>query len=89
MLLPGAPAVTGSWRTTTFTQRRGYQEFEVGAEVPIWLPGESNALRGSAEAQGAQSEARVAAARLAVAGEVRNACWTWAAVAELRPRTPG
>ncbi|WP_426960362.1 TolC family protein [Muricoccus radiodurans] len=77
--LPGAPAVSGSWRTTTFTQRRGYQEFEVGAEVPIWLPGEARALRGTAEAQGVQLEARVRQARLTLAGEVRDAYWTWSA----------
>lgn len=76
-LLPGAPSVSPSWRTTTFTQRTGFQEFEVGAEVPVWLPGESRALRGSTDAQEAQLSARIAQARLRVAAEVRDAYWQW------------
>ncbi|MBY0265134.1 MAG: hypothetical protein K2W84_01895, partial [Burkholderiales bacterium] len=33
--LPAAPSILPSWRTTTFTQRTGFQEFEIGGEVPV------------------------------------------------------
>lgn len=75
-LLPGAPSISPSWRTTTLTGR-GAQEFELGGEVPLWLPGESRALRGNVEAQNAQLDARIAQARLQLAAEVRDAYWTW------------
>ncbi len=76
-LLPNAPSISPSWRTTNFTQRTGYQEYELGGELPIWLPGESRALSGSVEAQSAQLGARIAQARLQVAAEVRDAYWLW------------
>lgn len=77
-LLPSAPSISPSWRTTTFTQRTGFQEFEVGGELPVWLPGERGALRGNVDAQTVQLDARIAQARLSLAGEVRDAYWLWA-----------
>jgi len=76
-LLPSAPSISPSWRTTTFTQRIGFQEFELGGELPLWLPGETQALRGSVEAQNAQLDARIAQLRLLIAAEVRDAYWLW------------
>ena len=76
-ILPGAPSVAPSWRSTTFTQRTGYQEFELGGDLPVWLPGERGALRGSVAAQATQLDARIAQARLILAGEVRDAYWLW------------
>jgi outer membrane protein, heavy metal efflux system len=78
-LLPGAPSISPSWRTTTLTGRSGAQEYELGGELPLWLPGESRALRGSVEAQNAQLDARIAQARLQLAAEVRDAYWSWSA----------
>lgn len=77
-LLPGAPSISPSWRTTTITGR-GAQEYELGGELPLWLPGESRALRGSVEAQNAQLDSRIAQARLQLAAEVRDAYWSWRA----------
>lgn len=62
-LLPGAPSISPSWRTTTFTQRTGFQEFELGGELPLWLPGEARALRSSVEAQYAQLASRKSVCR--------------------------
>lgn len=76
-LLPGAPTLAPSWRTQVNPQRTGYQEFELGVDAPIWLPGESRALRGSVTAQEQQLDARLRQARIAVAGEVRDAYWAW------------
>lgn len=59
-------------------QRSGYQEFEVGVEAPIWLPGEARALRGTVTAQDQQLDARLRQARITLAGEVRDAYWAWA-----------
>lgn len=82
-LLPGAPTLAPSWRTQVNPQRTGYQEFELGIDAPIWLPGEARALRGSVTAQEQQLDARLRQARIAVAGEVRDAYWAWGvAVAE-------
>lgn len=76
-LLPSAPSVSSSWRATTFTPRTGFQEFELGGELPLWLPGEARALRGSVEAQNAQLDARIAQVRLQIAADVRDAYWLW------------
>lgn len=75
--LPGAPTIIPSWRTQVNPQRTGYQEFELGMDAPIWLPGEARALRGSVSAQELQLEARLRVARITVAGEVRDAYWSW------------
>ena len=77
-LLPGAPTFAPSWRTQVNPQRTGYQEFELGLDAPIWLPGESRALGGTVTAQEQQLEARLRQARIVVAGEVRDAYWGWA-----------
>ena len=76
-LLPAAPSISPSWRSTTITQRSGFQEFELTGELPLWLPGEARALRGSVEAQTVQLDARIAQIRLVIAGEVRDAYWLW------------
>ena len=76
-LLPGAPTLAPSWRTQINPQRTGYQEFEIGVEAPIWLPGESRAARGSVTAQEQQLDARLRQARITLAGEVRDAYWAW------------
>ncbi|MBC7433265.1 MAG: TolC family protein, partial [Rubritepida sp.] len=68
-----------SWRSTTITQRSGFQEFELTGELPLWLPGEARALRGSVEAQTVQLDARIAQIRLVIAGEVRDPYWLWLA----------
>lgn len=82
-LLPGAPTIAPSTRSQLNPSGTGYQEFEIGVDAPLWLPGEARALRGSVSAQEAQLVARLRQARIAVAGEVREAYWSWAlAVAE-------
>lgn len=75
--LPGAPTLAPAWRTQVNPQRSGYQELEISVDAPIWLPGESRALRGSVTAQEQQLEARLRQARIGVAGEVRDAYWAW------------
>ena len=76
--LPGAPTIAPSWRTQVNPGNTGYQEFELGGDVPLWLPGERRALGGSVTAQEAQLEARLRVARITLAGELREAYWAWA-----------
>jgi len=76
-LLPGAPSINPSWRTQVNPQSTGYQEFEIGIEAPLWLPGEARALRGSVTSQDAQLDARLRQARILVAGELRDTYWSW------------
>lgn len=77
-ILPGAPSVLGGARSGLGQEGTGYLQFEVGAQAPIWLPREARALRGLADAQGRSNEVRIARARLLLAGQVREAFWTWA-----------
>ncbi len=77
-LLPGPASMGLSYRTDAITQNRGFREYEGGLAVPIWLPGAARAQLGSADAQGDRLAAQILARRLALAGEVRDAYWTWA-----------
>ena len=45
-LLPGAPTLSPSWRTQVTPDRSGYQEFEIGIDAPVWLPGDARRCRG-------------------------------------------
>jgi cobalt-zinc-cadmium efflux system outer membrane protein len=76
-LLPGAPSINPSWSTQVNPRRTGYQEFEISVEAPLWLPGESRALRGSVSSQDMQLVARLRQARVLVAGELRDSYWNW------------
>lgn len=80
-LLPLAPSVGGGVRTGISSQNPGYLQLEAAATAPLWLPGESRALRGLAEAQGTSNAQQIARGRLLVAGQVRDAYWTWAVAA--------
>ncbi|WP_376094018.1 TolC family protein [Roseomonas sp. CCTCC AB2023176] len=80
-LLPGAPTLNGGVRSDAVAQNRGYLQLDAGASAPLWLPGESRALRGLADAQGASTDRSLARARLLLAGQVREAYWTWAIAA--------
>lgn len=90
-LTPGAPNVGLGYTTDRFTQNRGFREAELEVGVPVWLPGQSRAQRGLADAEGQRLAAQIAARRLAIAAEVRDAYWTWAAaeaaLAAARTRT--
>lgn len=77
-LTPGAPSVGLGYTSDRFTQNRGFKEAEVELGVPIWLPGQARAQRGLADAESRRLAAQIAARRLVVAGEVRDAYWAWA-----------
>lgn len=70
------PALLFGWRDDRWQSNFGNREAEVALAWPLWLPGQRDA-RGAA-AESAIELARLAeqAARLRIAGEVREAAWT-------------
>jgi cobalt-zinc-cadmium efflux system outer membrane protein len=60
--------------TDTSTER-GRNELEPGIAAPVWLPGQRDAARRVLERERVELDASMRAARLRVAGEVREALW--------------
>lgn len=76
-LTPGPPALGVGHFNDYVTCDNGYREYEVELGTPLWLPGEGTAIRRVTEAELVQLDAELAVARLAVAGEVREAYWRY------------
>ncbi len=74
-LFPESPAIGMAQRDDRFSRNRGLRERELELALPLWLPGQREARRLLAEQEGADSEAALVAARLALAGELRTAVW--------------
>ena len=74
-LFPGSPKLELSNLNDALVRNRGELETNVGVSVPLWLPGQKAARLGVAESEGKENQLGVAAARLAVAGELRAAIW--------------
>lgn len=70
------PAVELSHRTDRLHDSLGRTESEVGFAWPLLLPGQRSARQSAALAERAVAEATLAAAKLRLAGEVREAAWT-------------
>lgn len=74
---PAPPSLELGGRSDRLNQDRGARELEVGVALQLWLPGEQDRTRALAEAERGEFEARLAAARLRLAAEVREAWWAW------------
>ena len=74
-LTPGPPALGVGHLNDYITGDDGYREYDVEFGTPLWLPGEGTAIRRVADAELVQLDAELVVARLAVAGEVRDAYW--------------
>lgn len=72
---PGPPSLGVGHLNDYLTGDDGYREYDVELGTPLWLPGEGTAIRKVADAELVQLDAELAVARLAVAGEVRDAYW--------------
>lgn len=84
-LWAAAPTLELSHRADRLPGSGGGRETEVGIAVPLWLPGQRAARTGTADAAVAQAQAAEQAARLRLAGELREAAWQLAALqAEVR-----
>ncbi len=74
-ITPGPPSLGVGHLNDYATGDDGYREYDVELGTPIWLPGEGTAIRRLADAELAQLDAELDVARLAVAGDVRDAYW--------------
>jgi outer membrane protein TolC len=69
-----------SHRSDRLQNNAGERETEIGLAVPLWLPGQRAALSVAADAAAAQALAAEQAARLRLAGELREVAWQLAAL---------
>ena len=74
-LFAGSPAVGLSTRSDRFNENRGMDEHEVALSAPIWLPGQRTARGELVDAETAEASARFNAARLELAGKLRERLW--------------
>ena len=74
------PSLEASHRNDRLQRNAGSRETEIGVAVPLWLPGQRAARAGTADAALAQAQAAEQAARLRLAGELREAAWQLAAL---------
>jgi len=74
-LLAGSPQITIGQRSDRWNDDLGKRENEVALALPLWLPGQRSAQAAVAAADGSATEQGIAAARLALAGELRSALW--------------
>jgi outer membrane protein, heavy metal efflux system len=72
---PEPPALQASHKSDRLTRNDGVRELNIGVAVPLWLPGERRGTQALAEAEAAAVESRAEAARLRLAGIVREAWW--------------
>ncbi|HQO15950.1 MAG TPA: TolC family protein [Methylotenera sp.] len=74
--LPSAPAVSAGLQNDAVGSNRNLSQWEVGLDLPIWLPGQKIAR--TTLAQGAQTELDKTSANLSldIAGQVRDAVWS-------------
>ena len=76
-LTPQPPSIELGGRSDRLNSDRGVMEQQVGLVLPLWLPGERSASQALAEAEMGALDGRMAALRLQLAGEVRDAWWGW------------
>lgn len=76
---PEPPSIGLSEKSGRFDSNRGAREREIELALPLWLPGQRAAREAFAARDAADAEAALAAARLALAGELRSAVWSLAA----------
>ncbi len=74
-LFPEPPSLVVSNRDDRLHRDQGAREFSAGIALPLWLPGERTRQASIANAERDQFEAALTAAKLKIAGEVRDAYW--------------
>ncbi|WP_304304311.1 TolC family protein [Pseudacidovorax intermedius] len=75
---PEPMALELSHRTDRATANDGQREWEAGLSIPLWRPGERSRGQAVAAAEAAAVFLREQAARLRLAGALREAWWPWA-----------
>jgi cobalt-zinc-cadmium efflux system outer membrane protein len=74
-LFPEPPSLSVSNRDDRFHRDEGSREYDVGIALPLWLPGEQGRQGAIVSAERDQYDTALAAAKLKLAGEVRDAYW--------------
>ncbi|WP_244471390.1 TolC family protein [Methylocystis sp. SB2] len=72
---PGSPYFAGYQRNAVAGNLRNYNETEAEVGMPLWLPGQRDALAATVTTGLFEVEERLALRRLEVAGVLRNAWW--------------
>lgn len=72
---PGSPYVGGTQRNAVAGNLRDYNETEVEAGLPLWLPGQRDAMEATVSSGVMEIEEKIALRRLDVAGLLRDAWW--------------
>ena len=70
------PAWNPPTKPINLNRDQGSREYGAGLAMPLWLPGERASLRTVVEAESTALSSRLTAARLHMAGEVREAWWS-------------
>ena len=74
-LFPEPPSLSVGNRTDRLNRNVGVREWEVGIALPLWLPGEQGRLSAIVNAERDQYDTGLTAAKLKIAGDVRDAYW--------------
>ncbi len=74
-LFPEPPSLSVSNRNDRLNRNTGVSEWEVGIALPLWLPGEQGRLSALVNAERDQYDTGLTAAKLRIAGDVRDAYW--------------
>ena len=74
-LFPEPPSLVVGNRDDRLHRNQGAREVTAGIALPLWLPGEQGRQDAIVSAEGDQYNAALAAAKLKIAGEVREAIW--------------
>lgn len=75
---PEPMALEFTHRTDRANANDGQREWEAGLAIPLWRPGERSRDQAVAQAEAAAVSVREQAARLRLAGALREAWWPWA-----------
>jgi cobalt-zinc-cadmium efflux system outer membrane protein len=75
-ITPGSPYFGGTQRNAVAGNLRNYNETEVEAGLPLWLPGQRDAMETTVGAGAIEVEERIGLRRLEVAGLLRDAWWS-------------
>ncbi|WP_457796249.1 TolC family protein [Methylocystis sp. S23] len=75
-ITPGSPYLGGTQRNAVAGNLRNYNETEVEAGLPLWLPGQRDAMEATVSSGVIEIEEKIALRRLDVAGLLRDAWWS-------------
>jgi cobalt-zinc-cadmium efflux system outer membrane protein len=75
-ITPGSPYVGGAQRNAVAGNLRHYNETEIEGGLPLWLPGQRDAMEATVSSGVIEIEEKISLRRLDVAGLLRAAWWS-------------